>query len=96
VRRYRLAALWKLRFRNEQHRAAAGSLAFHFYATFQRSQRIWRWHAFYLYQIGFRMVELWVGQAVRHITIIGEQQQPFAILIQPAGRVNSRNVNVRL
>jgi hypothetical protein len=36
-----------------------------------------------LYQVGLRMLIARVGQLVSQLAVIGQQQQPFAVLVQP-------------
>lgn len=54
----------------------------------QRDQRLGRGHVLHLYQISFGQFEAGMGQPVRKVTVVGQQQQPLAVLIQPAGGVD--------
>jgi len=40
------------------------------------------------------MCKLWIGQPVLQFTIIGEQQQTFAVLIETSNRINSLHLYV--
>lgn len=45
--------------------------------------------AFHLDPIGFRLARAWVGQLMLQFAVVGEKQQAFAVLVEPAGGVNT-------
>lgn len=54
----------------------------------QRGQRLGRGHVLHLHQVGLGQLVPGVGEPVDQVAVVGEQQQPLAVVIQPAGRVD--------
>ena len=46
------------------------------------------WGAFNLSPVGTRVSELWIGEPVLESTIVGEQDEPFAVVIEPPGGID--------
>ncbi len=69
-------------------------LPFDGHARAQRGQGSRVWGALHLHQIGLGPLVPGVGQPVGQVAVVGEQQQPFAVRVQPAGRVDPRHGDV--
>ena len=69
-------------------------LPFDGHARAQRGQRGRVWGALHLHQIGLGQLVPGVGQPVGQVAVVGEQHQPFAVRVQPAGRVDLRHGDV--
>ncbi|MNR33703.1 hypothetical protein D3C85_1513960 [compost metagenome] len=49
--------------------------------------------AFHLHPVGLGQLVLGVGDACLQLPIVGQQQQAFAVTVQPARRINSWHVD---
>lgn len=55
-------------------------------------QRCCIWRSFHLNQISFRLLQVGMANVMLQPSIIRQQQQAFAVGIEPAGRIDIRNV----
>lgn len=60
-----------------------GPLALHHHPAAKQFQCLRCWSPFHLHPIAAPMAEAWVGDALLQQAVIGEQQEAFAIGIQP-------------
>lgn len=83
--------LGELRLRNDQNLATASLHPFHLNPSGQLYQRFLRHLALHLYQVGFWVVVIGVGQPVHQRAVVAEEQEPLAIHVQATSRVNARD-----
>ncbi len=89
------AARRQIRFHGQQLDPGRGQqLTLHGHARPQRGQGFGRGDVFHLDEIDLGQLVARVGQPVGQVAVVGEQQQPLAVVIQPAGRVDAGHGHV--
>ncbi len=93
-------AEWALSFEEPRAVYESGVTGFHLcrtrqsivqhHATAQRVELLARGCAFHLHPVGLGLLVARIGQPVRQRTVVGEQQQAFAVVVQPSRRIDAR------
>jgi len=84
----------QLRFVDDPRLSGQGEAILQFQAAAQRFQIGIRGCAFHLYQVPLPGPLARVGEAVGQPAVVGEQEQPFAVPVEPAGGVDPLQRNV--
>ncbi len=96
MRRYWFGPLWQVGIWNAHGLAAAGPGAIQDQSRFKLRQCLIRDQPFHLDQISFWQVVHRVGQSVRQLAVIRQDEKPLARQVQAASGIDTREGNILL